>query len=63
VGRLLEERRRVKNLPPEEFISEQVDPILDKISREGIHSLTRRERAILEQAQTRMKNSPSSRAK
>jgi membrane associated rhomboid family serine protease len=59
VARMLEERRRVRNLPPQEFISEQVDPILDKISREGIHSLTRREREILEQAQARMKNRPS----
>jgi membrane associated rhomboid family serine protease len=55
VTRLVEERRHVKNMSPEEFISKQVDPILDKISRHGIHSLTREERAILEQAQTRMK--------
>ncbi|MBI5686085.1 MAG: rhomboid family intramembrane serine protease [Verrucomicrobia bacterium] len=55
VTRLLEERQRRKNMPPEEFISTQVDPILDKISREGIHSLTREERRILEQAQAKMK--------
>ncbi len=46
---------REKDLSPEEFISEKVDPILDKISREGIHSLTREERKILEQSQARMK--------
>jgi membrane associated rhomboid family serine protease len=37
-----------------EFISREVDPILDKISAHGIHSLTERERRILEAARTRM---------
>ncbi len=55
VTRIFEERRRRESMPPEEFISTQVDPILDKISREGIHSLTREERRILQQAQTKMK--------
>lgn len=55
VTRLLEERRRRESMPPEEFISTQVDPILDKISRQGIHSLTREERRILQQAQVKMK--------
>ncbi len=35
----------------EKFMREEVDPILDKISREGAESLTRRERAILRRAQ------------
>ena len=35
----------------ERFMREEVDPILDKISREGVESLTRRERAILRRAQ------------
>lgn len=38
----------------EEFISKEVDPILDKISQNGIHSLTDRERKILEDARSRM---------
>jgi membrane associated rhomboid family serine protease len=41
-------------LPQEEFISKEVDPILEKISAHGIHSLTERERKILETAQKRM---------
>jgi len=41
-------------LPPEEFISRQVDPILDKISAHGIQSLTERERKILEDARKKM---------
>lgn len=41
-------------LPPEEFLSKEVDPILDKISAKGIQSLTDRERRILESARQRM---------
>ena len=41
-------------LPPEEFISKEVDPILDKISAHGLHSLTPRERQILEAARAKM---------
>lgn len=43
-----------EDLPPEEFISQAVDPILDKISAHGIHSLTERERKILEAARKKM---------
>jgi membrane associated rhomboid family serine protease len=41
-------------LGSEEFISKEVDPILDKISAHGIQSLTERERKILEAARARM---------
>jgi hypothetical protein len=41
-------------LPPAEFISREVDPILDKISAHGIQSLTERERKILEAARKKM---------
>ena len=41
-------------MPSEEFISREVDPILDKISAHGIHSLTPREREILEAARAKM---------
>ncbi len=40
--------------PSEEFISREVDPILDKISAHGIQSLTERERRILEAARNKM---------
>lgn len=43
-----------RNMSSEEFIQEQVDPILDKIAREGMQSLTRRERKILESAKDLM---------
>jgi membrane associated rhomboid family serine protease len=42
------------DLPSEEFISKEVDPILDKISAHGIQSLTDRERKILEAARAKM---------
>jgi membrane associated rhomboid family serine protease len=41
-------------LPADEFLSREVDPILDKISAHGIQSLTERERRILEAARERM---------
>jgi membrane associated rhomboid family serine protease len=42
------------SLSPSDFISREVDPILDKISAQGIHSLTPRERRILEEARSKM---------
>jgi membrane associated rhomboid family serine protease len=44
----------VEDLPPAEFISREVDPILEKISAHGIQSLTERERQILEAARNKM---------
>lgn len=43
-----------EDLPPDEFLSKAVDPILDKISAQGIQSLTERERKILETAREKM---------
>lgn len=42
------------DMPAEDFLSREVDPILDKISAQGIQSLTERERRILEAARERM---------
>ncbi len=57
-GRSLRLRRprdaRARYDTPEDFIRKEVDPILDKIAREGIQSLTRRERKILESARDLM---------
>lgn len=44
----------LEDLPPSDFISREVDPILDKIAEHGIHSLTSRERKILESARSKM---------
>jgi hypothetical protein len=35
-------------------MSREVDPILDKISKQGIHSLTEHERKILDRARSKM---------
>jgi membrane associated rhomboid family serine protease len=43
-----------EDMPADEFLSKEVDPILDKISAQGIQSLTDRERRILEAARTKM---------
>ena len=55
---MLYERRqreaRIERMPAEQFISEEIDPILDKISREGMHSLTRTERKILEKGREKI---------
>lgn len=45
---------RADEPPSGDFISREVDPILEKISAHGIHSLTERERKILEAARARM---------
>jgi membrane associated rhomboid family serine protease len=43
-----------EDLPADEFLSKEVDPILDKITAQGIQSLTERERRILETARSKM---------
>jgi hypothetical protein len=43
-----------EDLPAEEFLRREVDPILDKISAHGIQSLTERERRVLEAARAKM---------
>ncbi len=47
-------RKKPEDLAPGEFISREVDPILEKISAHGIHSLTDRERQILQAARNKM---------
>jgi membrane associated rhomboid family serine protease len=47
-------QRADDDLPAEEFLSKEVDPILDKISAHGIQSLTERERRVLEKARAKM---------
>jgi hypothetical protein len=48
------EKQAKVEVPSEEFITREVDPILDKISAHGIQSLTERERKILEAARAKM---------
>jgi len=48
------EEDRYRLMSPDQFISEEVDPILDKISREGLQSLTSSERRTLARAQEKI---------
>jgi membrane associated rhomboid family serine protease len=56
--RLLRQRRaateRFLQLTPEQLITEKIDPLLDKISRGGVGSLTRAERRVLARARERI---------
>src|SRR6476619_3674905 len=56
--RALSQRRaeveRYEMMSPEEFIVQEIDPLLDKISREGMGSLTRAERKLLAKAREKI---------
>ena len=58
IQRVLYQRRRrearIERMPAKQFISEEIDPILDKISRQGMQSLTRTERKILEKGREKI---------
>jgi membrane associated rhomboid family serine protease len=54
--RLEGERRQQMSL--DEFIAEEIDPVLEKISRSGFGSLTRRERRALAEARDKMTEPP-----
>jgi len=48
------ETERYNAMSPEEFITQEIDPLLDKISREGMGSLTRAERKLLAKAREKI---------
>jgi membrane associated rhomboid family serine protease len=56
--RLLYERRqreaRLARMPAEQFMAEEIDPILEKIGRTGLASLTRSERTLLERGREKI---------
>ena len=59
---IFEKRQRVARLErmsPEQFLTTEVDPILEKISTHGMRSLTRAERKILEQGSGKMSGKPA----
>lgn len=53
--------QRIERLTPAEFIKQEIDPLLEKISRSGIQSLTRSERRVLALAQAKFSNKAYSR--
>ena len=58
IQRYLFEKRqraaRLERMNPEQFISTEIDPILEKISTHGLHSITRAERKILAQGRDKI---------
>jgi hypothetical protein len=53
--RLLRQRREaVERMSAAEFVTEKIDPLLEKISREGVQSLSKAERRLLAMAQQKM---------
>jgi membrane associated rhomboid family serine protease len=56
--RALRQRRveaaRLRTLSAEQFVEQEIDPVLEKISQRGIRSLNRRERRLLAQAREKM---------
>ena len=56
--RMLRQRRveaaRLRSMSAGQFVAEEIDPLLEKISREGMMSLSRRERRLLDQAREKM---------
>jgi membrane associated rhomboid family serine protease len=56
--RVLRQRRleaaRLKSMRADQFVAEEIDPLLEKISQCGLTSLSRRERRLLEQAREKM---------
>jgi membrane associated rhomboid family serine protease len=48
------EAERIRSLSANQFVAEEIDPLLEKISRRGLASLSRRERRLLEQARQKM---------
>lgn len=47
-------RKESNDIPRDVYISEEIDPILEKISREGLHSLNKRERKLLKKAKEKL---------
>ena len=56
--RILRQRRlettRLQSMSADQFVAEEIDPLLEKISQRGLASLSRRERRVLEQAREKM---------
>jgi len=46
--------RRLARMTPDQFVAEEMDPLLEKIAREGIDKLTRAERKVLEQGSAKV---------
>jgi membrane associated rhomboid family serine protease len=56
--RVLRQRRveaaRLRSMSADQFVAQEIDPLLEKISRRGLASLSRRDRRLLEQAREKI---------
>lgn len=63
--RMVRERRRrearLARMPAHQYVAEEIDPILEKIAQQGVGSLTRAERRILERGKTKFEEQSSTR--
>ena len=48
------EASRFQSMSADQFVAEEIDPLLEKISQRGLASLSRSERRLLEQAREKM---------
>jgi membrane associated rhomboid family serine protease len=64
IQRLIFERRqrtaRLQRMSAEQFLTAEIDPILEKIAQQGLKSLTRSEKKILELGRAKMTATPES---
>lgn len=49
---------RLARMSPEQFVTAEIDPILEKIAQQGVKSLTRAEKKILEQGRGKLTEKP-----
>jgi hypothetical protein len=49
-----QQQERMERMSADQFVEEQVDPILEKIARDGLHSLTKDERRMLERGSAKI---------
>lgn len=63
IQRLIFERRqraaRLERMSADQFVTTEIDPILEKIAQHGMKSLTRAERKILEQGRAKIEGKPA----
>jgi membrane associated rhomboid family serine protease len=63
VQRYIFERRqreaRLKRMSADQFVTTEIDPILEKIAKHGMKSLTRAEKKILEQGRAKIEGKPA----
>jgi membrane associated rhomboid family serine protease len=61
IYRRREREARLRRMNADQFMREEIDPILEKIAREGLPRLTRSERKILELGREKIATKPASR--